>query len=664
MKEIKAFIGHSFDENDESLVQVFLNIFTELQKMNIGFSWDHAKEAESKDLAEKVMQKIQDKNLFIGICTKKERVIEPNELKPTWLIGKRLSGSANSYFWKTSDWIIQEIGLAIGREMNLLLLIEKGTRPPGGLQGNHEFITFDRNAPEKSFHEISQTIRNLKPKAMATSTADSSKPEEKTEKEIQEEKKEHRDWFEPNDNWTKGTYEFVVSQMMIMEDPEEEQRISDAYLATEDGQIPENMESWEATLEYYRILSGKDGNLSNLENLAKKYSQNSEVQKYLAKGYEVFKEYLKAGESFQKAAVNAVIGEDQLARHSESVIAFTHSGDTERASFLINKMKELAPTIEKGNQLIVETLRNVAEINDDKDQIFGLTEKLLELTPGDVNMRFFLAYNYSQTENKELSLLHYLKIPNQLRGSGSWNNIGAQYSRFDINCKSVIAYRKAEELGSTIAMSNMAKKLIEAGFLSEAQKICDKAVSIDDYHKNIGDDITQIKTVQEEEDKKEKKITLEAIPVHEYYKDFGHALTEITPSNFNGIWKDKKCNLELEVVDGRLTATGSYEQERAFNALRGLAGLNLFEPAQPAKKIKFLVHYDAVFEGCAAKGTMTVVEEEKTKEVKSLLTDTLSGAPQDILMIISMERKTIRIYKKKAIVDNKFYTLNQIEGGS
>lgn len=72
MTEIRAFVGHSFTEVDDPVVRIFLEYFNEVQKMNLGFSWDHARAAETKDLSEKVLMKIQDKNLFIGICTKKE----------------------------------------------------------------------------------------------------------------------------------------------------------------------------------------------------------------------------------------------------------------------------------------------------------------------------------------------------------------------------------------------------------------------------------------------------------------------------------------------------------------------------------------------------------------------------------------------------------------
>src|SRR5271170_1351421 len=113
MNEIRAFIGHSFTEDDAEVVQRFLKYFDQISKSHANFSWEHAEAAEPKVLAEKVKSLLLDKNTFIGICTKKERVIQPDVLKTGWLEPKSLKAPTREFKWKTSDWIIQEIGLAI-----------------------------------------------------------------------------------------------------------------------------------------------------------------------------------------------------------------------------------------------------------------------------------------------------------------------------------------------------------------------------------------------------------------------------------------------------------------------------------------------------------------------------------------------------------------------
>jgi hypothetical protein len=80
MNAIRAFVGHSFTDDGKEVVRKFTDYFDSLEKMNDGFSWVCAKAAEPKLLTQKVMSLIQDRNLFIGICTRKELALDPTNL--------------------------------------------------------------------------------------------------------------------------------------------------------------------------------------------------------------------------------------------------------------------------------------------------------------------------------------------------------------------------------------------------------------------------------------------------------------------------------------------------------------------------------------------------------------------------------------------------------
>jgi hypothetical protein len=109
-------------------------------------------------LAAKVLKLIDDKNVFIAICTRKQRSIAPNQLSPIFFPRGFLKGRSDQFLWKTSDWIIQEIGLAIGRGLRVVLLLEAGVEKPGGLQGNIEYIEFSRDSPEACFTKILEMV--------------------------------------------------------------------------------------------------------------------------------------------------------------------------------------------------------------------------------------------------------------------------------------------------------------------------------------------------------------------------------------------------------------------------------------------------------------------------------------------------------------------------
>jgi len=73
MAGIRAFVGHSFTANDEQVVGQFLKYLNQVSGL-LDFSWQHAENAEPKDLAAKVLSLIADKTVFIAICTRKELV--------------------------------------------------------------------------------------------------------------------------------------------------------------------------------------------------------------------------------------------------------------------------------------------------------------------------------------------------------------------------------------------------------------------------------------------------------------------------------------------------------------------------------------------------------------------------------------------------------------
>ncbi len=130
MEPINAFVGHSFADEDADVVGTILKYLSSITEVHPNFRWEHAESPEPKVVDAKVLARFADKNLFIGICTQRERVVQDNELTPPWYPRDSLAGKAAAFEWKTSDWIIQEIGLAIGRGLSVILLVENGIRSP------------------------------------------------------------------------------------------------------------------------------------------------------------------------------------------------------------------------------------------------------------------------------------------------------------------------------------------------------------------------------------------------------------------------------------------------------------------------------------------------------------------------------------------------------
>lgn len=656
MSQLNAFVGHSFAPDDHEVVEAFLKFLNQVKSMNIGFAWESAEPAEPKVLADKVRDLIQDKNLFIVICTRKEAAIEPAHLSRAMFNRKVLKASEEHFSWKTSDWIIQEIGLAIGRGMDLILLVESGLRQPGGLQGNLEYIPFERSTPEKSFGKLIEMIRALLPKAKAVSMLEAEIRAVSEEKPTLDEKKD-LGWLEPKEDWNRENYESAVFRMIAMGNNEGERRITEAYFATKDGQIAANRETWEARGEHIRIVFAEGGKLSRLEELAAKYRDNSEVQRYLGMGYRHYEEHEKAGQCFIIAAERAEDNRKQLARHGDAAIAFVRAGRKEQVQEAIKKMKALVPQAQDGEIILINTLRQVSDIENDKDVLFSLTERLLQLHPDDVESRFSLAYKYSQADENELSLFHYLKIPYQQRAAGTWNNLGVQFDHCDLAGKSVEAYRKAEGLGETLAMSNLAQKLIKAGFLKEADEICNRAIKMTDYHKNIGQAISRIKAIPDDEQNKEKQVLDKARPVSEFYRDYGRAAAQNQMAEYVGRWRGRDCELLITIKENTFLVEGDYELPRSGATLR-LALLGIPSLGTSPQMDKYHIKYSGEIYGHAVKCNVT------RQDVTEITPTTLLGEmmkQKKALMIVSETLREIRVYEKDSSDKSSFYTLTRIE---
>src|SRR6266581_1242804 len=108
MTEIRAFVGHSFTDDDADVVSKFIGYFEQLATTLPNFIWEHAQVAEPKELPTKVLQLFADKNTFIGICTKKEAAISAGALRRPLLRANSRLVDSRDIEAKTSDWIIQE----------------------------------------------------------------------------------------------------------------------------------------------------------------------------------------------------------------------------------------------------------------------------------------------------------------------------------------------------------------------------------------------------------------------------------------------------------------------------------------------------------------------------------------------------------------------------
>lgn len=497
MSRVAAFVGHSFSEADKEVVRQFLDFFDRVAKMNIGFSWEHAEYAEPSVLSEKVLRLVKDKNVFIGICTGKEYVIQPGKLNSGLIDRTVLIGKRNDYETKTSDWIIQEIGLAIGKDMSVVLLVEEGVRDPGGLQGDLEYIPFGRKEPSRCFSKLLEMLTALTPRKRIDETVPH---EEKTGSDLKKrETEEISTAAEIGKDWSNDDYERELFRAINSADSVREDKILQAFAGSDHGKTSEAKAAFEALRLHFKRALGQGTHLKELVALSEQYPENGWIHYFLGKAYEEYKEYGKAADQFEKSASLLPKEERWLSWVCDAAIARSKSGAKNGERWLLERVSGVLKDIPNAYITVLGALKEITESMAEEDKLLAYSESLLDLQPDDHALRFVLAHKYSVLNQNALALFHYSRIPHAMRDAGDWNNMGVAYSSLDLNGKAVSAYRASEAIGGTLAMSNLAHKLIEAGFLKEADEICEKAVKIPDYDKQIGTAISGVKSTREKE---------------------------------------------------------------------------------------------------------------------------------------------------------------------
>ena len=138
--------------------------------------------------------------------------------------------------------------------------------------------------------------------------------------------------------------------------------------------------------------------------------------------------------------------------------------------------------------------------------------------------------------------------------------------------KSVSSYRKAEQLGETLASANLAYRLMNAGFTEEATAILNSATEKENVHPNVNSALSDLPKRIEKEDEIEKGKIKFALNLRKFFLGFTGAkfIKGDALSNVGGEWKSEIDTIfQFSVSSNNLIATWkekliSYEYDWKF----------------------------------------------------------------------------------------------------
>jgi tetratricopeptide (TPR) repeat protein len=656
MNPIKAFVGHSFLPEDREVVRAFTDYLTTLAESLPAFSWQDAERAEPSTLTEKVLRIARDKNLFIGICTSKESAVPTQSLSFTWPRRLYLKANIGQFSTKTSDWIIQEIGMAIGLGMKAIILQEKGIRIPGGLQGNTEYIEFSPTNPSAAFPKLLQMISSISPKetpASASVTSDD-KGQEKIE-DLQQEPAQI-DFKTPNLDWDKRMYE-LAAFVAIREKDEATLQCIDVAFRKVAPTAKYDEKGWEAHLQWARIRFGFEGNLERLIELSTANPKNAKVKQELARSYAIYKERSLAAAAFVVAAELSVDDPKyraQLLR--DATRQYVLDRDFEGAKQAVNGIKDCIKKDAATEATFLEALGDLAkEEKDETLQVVAL-ERVVETKPADIDARFTIGLRQSELGNHDLALRHYFSVPDSERSSAVWNNLGVEYDSFSLPAKAVDAFRHAADQSESLAMSNLGNRFANNGFMTEAKDLCDKALKLEEPDKKIHDLVARLADIPETEQQTVDEILLKSKTKSDFYRRVGRLLAEGDASDalLGTAWIDQDCFLKTSKDANIFQFSCTFERDEP--ALLGLLGAlghpYASQSTTSTQKIKHHVSYKGRFEGRAFFGTV-----QRRTDGRSALGD----VPQEneVMMVLSADHQELEVVEAPRSTEPKYYSLRR-----
>ncbi len=575
---IKAFVGHSFLKEDKGTIDKFKEYFNSLTK-TLDFQWEDAQEEEIKPLSVKAPQKMEGKNLFIGIITRKHIEIEQDKiLKPKIFNKNKCTAMKADCKWGASYWIIQESGYAIAKGMRVLFLIEDGVRELRGLHADTEYLHFTRGkendcniALNNALGNLSKEMKGIEDKAKTeVPTVESKEEIEKISKEEdagkgKKDKKEEKG---------EGYYFLEIYTALYQKDDEKFNLLKEEILDKVKGDISKTIE-WQGRILNLESKVLKKNVLDKLIELDKQSPNNPSILSWIAFEFEKYGNYSDAVEKYLASAKYEKTNSNRLFRIGYASEAYAKNKDSGGAlDILLNELKENSPKEEQIQ--IYRYLSNTVKILKDDNLFVAFAEKALSLNPSDDSLRFDLAYKYSELGETALSLYHYKILIKSNPTGANLNNLAVAYETLEMVSKAVQFYKKASEHNSTISMANLAQQFLSAGFIEEASEQLKKAMGYDNYEKDdVGRALARIESIEKNEDEKEKT-TLESIDnVRQFKLEYAGAYS--FPFTVTGVvqgkWVTKHGELDLVLGSGNILKAERVEliQEGGASWFRTLA---------------------------------------------------------------------------------------------
>lgn len=536
---MKAFVGRSFNDKDTEIVK---KIIEHIESLDV--KCETGEKPQYGYVAEKVKNRIMDNDVFVGIFTRDKKILLENEK------------SNKGNYYATSNWVIQESGFAIAENKKLIFLIEKGIYKFPGLQGDQEYIPFSRDRLEKAFTKINNMILSMKDKTskkITSETGEKLENIEKSEFELEKDKVQKVNQGKAKEKEVEVLIKLFVA-LKEKEDYREAQKIyNEEYKKYLQG---DKIIEWWAFVLRSSISCGDPDAFGKLKVLASENKNSFKVIEQLGLAYEQIDEYQKAINKFSEARkLLDKTKKENIERiiefyEQESVCLASDDKYEEAIKLLSNLLYE--DSFKEYKAKILAGLANLAKIKEDIERFFIYAEGSLNIDPTNTDLRFKLAYRYSNEGYNKISLLHYKKLTKIIKSPMGLNNLGVQYDILKIPAKGMDSYLESAKNNITLAMANIAQRYLNGGFIEDAEREIEKANQLFGegivVHGNIGIAKNRIEEILEKEKKDEKVILTKAEEERKFRVKYSEAFccsNDLDKQKIDGTWSTSLGDIKI-----------------------------------------------------------------------------------------------------------------------
>lgn len=555
LTSLRAFVGRSFLEADNTLWHEIQEMLSALHP--IGFRYEDAAEAQACLVSDKVKEGIARNDIYLGVLARRHQIHNTEGGRIQRCLKELFPKMKSTDQWTTSEWVVEEVGYAIGVGRPVIMLIEQGVVFPGSdLDGDTEWIPFSRGQVNKCQSRLTQMLAGLvakqvvplpRPQAAAASAiATETGGEEPTSASMGDRMAE--------------IVELAKQGNTI--DADERQGALIAELQDEDSKV-----FFASRLLRNRALVGDTQSLTNLKKILAESQHKYFPLINLAAYHEKFDHYDLAAETIisnlpsvdEKLRSTAVLEVGRLLCKAKRF---------DDAKKLLNDQVNVEVDEDRLSNLFVGLADVAKAVVDEKLETASL-EKSLDLSPAAAHVRFRLAYLYGSQNQDELAAYHYQLIRGSRDRTSVHNNLGVTYAALGLKSAEISTFEAvADEYA--LAKANLADGYAERGFLRTAEDFARKALG-------SGDELAEARAryvlgeIQKKREDDEKAIAAIAEgtkPQRTFLIEYANAYMSKNGAKHLGTYVTRHGHIKFVLQGNVVTGTGS-----ATRTLRGLGAI-------------------------------------------------------------------------------------------